>query len=306
MPVLSFPCVIHRLEDRSRVTRRVWVKGHDFRTLALAVTAQLGFNQDSCQYTLVSPDTGHGPESAFLEVTHGASDALLGPMASPLPMPASSDQRFSLDALIDAPSRRITDRDPDRGAQCHDGQYQVIVTYTPICERNPFPPVRQERETDAQYKERFDAAERTRIERARYQGIHVVSYDIPPKDWTAHDLDMLMVLAYRLLPTTEPRWRESGAIRQGKFVNPREGHQVTIAPCLQVGRGDYIAHLRLPAVPTLALADWLASRHYDINLRHPVIKLELVARGWRPADRLGVRQMHRHTDERSTGCLTAV
>jgi hypothetical protein len=171
MPVLSFPCVIHRLEERSRTTRRVWVKGHDFRTLALAVTAQLGFNQDSCQYTLVSPDTGHGPKSAFLEVTHGASDALLGPMASPLPIPASSDQRFSLDALIDAlglegpsPSRRITDRDPDRGGE-HHGLYQVIVTYTPICERNPFPPVRQERETDAQYKERFDAAERTRIER---------------------------------------------------------------------------------------------------------------------------------------------
>jgi len=139
---------------------------------------------------------------------------------------------------------------------------------------------------------------------ARHQGIHVVSYDIPPKDWTAHDLDMLMVLAHRLLPTTEPRWRESGAIRQGKFVNPR-GREVTIAPCLQVGRGDYIAHLRLPAFPTLALADWLASRHYDINLRHPVIKLELVARGWRPAGRLSARPTVREIEERLTGCLTA-
>jgi hypothetical protein len=91
------------------------------------------------------------------------------------------------------------------------------------------------------------------------------------------------VLAYRVLPTDEPHWRESGAIKPGKFMD-REGRRVRIAPCLQLARGDDVAHLRLPAFPARALADWLASRHYDINLRHPVIKLELVARGWRCLD----------------------
>jgi hypothetical protein len=122
------------------------------------------------------------------------------------------------------------------------------------------------------------------IERACHQGIHPIRYSVPPQDWTDHDIEMLMVLLYRFLPTNEPRWRESGAITQAKLVAPpEEGSRVTIAPCLQVGRGDYVAHLRLPAFPARALANWLASRHYDINLRHPVIKLELIARGWRCA-----------------------
>jgi hypothetical protein len=39
--------------------------------------------------------------------------------------------------------------------------------------------------------------------------------------------------------------------------------------------------------PTRALAEWLAGRRCDISLRHPVMKLELMQRGWRckrPAD----------------------
>jgi len=306
MPVLSFPCVIHRLENRPRpANRRVWVKGHDFRTLAFAATAQLGATPDRCEYTLVSP--GVGPPSAFLEVTHANGDALLGPMASPLPTPALRDRRLSLKALIEAlgleePSGGLADRDcePDRGSR-----YQVIVTYTPICERDPFPPVRQERETDAQYKQRFDAAERTRIERARQQGMHVVFYDVPPKDWTAPDLEMLMVLAYQRLPTNEPRWRESGTITQAKFVNPHERHRVTLAYCLQVGRGDFVAHLRLPAFPKLAIADWLESRHFELNLRHPVMRTELVSRGWRCVERLSAaKQPQRRTNDTLTGSLT--
>ncbi len=69
------------------------------------------------------------------------------------------------------------------------------------------------------------------------------------------------MLAYRVLPTDEPRWRESGAIKPGKFMD-REGRRVTIAPCLQLARGDDVAHVRLPAFPARALADWRASRHY--------------------------------------------
>jgi len=59
---------------------------------------------------------------------------------------------------------------------------------------------------------------------------------------------------------------------------------MTIAPCLSISRGDYVAHLRLPTFPTLALVNWLESRHYEINLRHPMIKPE--ARPRRAAYRL--------------------
>jgi len=305
MPVLSFPCVIHRLGNGPRpVRRRVWIKGHDLRALGLAATAQLGTTEDQCKYGMVVPETAK--TSVFLEVAHREGDALVGPMAGPLPPPTMAmEYRVSLDALVAMLGLALPDGDiSGRGADCC-GRYIVIVTYSPIWQRNPFPPIRQENETDAKFQERFDAAERIRLERTRHQGIHVIAYDVPSQEWTAHDLEMLMVLAYRLLPTNEPRWRESGAITQAKFVNPREGRRVTIAPCLQVGRGDYVAHLRLPEFPTLAVAEWLATRHYDINLRHPVMKLELVGRGWRCIDDPAVRQARCRPDESLTPCVTA-
>jgi len=313
MPVLSFPCVIHRLGNGSRpARRRVWIKGHDLWTLALAATRQLGATPDQCRYALVSPETKAATASAFLEVAYADSDALVGPMAGPLPPPAMpKDCQLSLDTLLavlgfDQPgggnfAGSGSGSESDSDSHCLR-QYTVIVTYSPIWQRHPFPPVRQDNETDAQYGQRFDAAEQIRIERTRHQGIHLVRYDTPSKTWTAHDLEMLMVMAYRLLPTNEPRWRESGAITQAKFVNPREGHRVTLAYCLQVGRGDYVAHLRLPAFPMHALAEWLASRHFDINLRHPVMKLELVARGWRCVDGPRVGQGRRSTDDELTAC----
>jgi hypothetical protein len=157
MPILSFPCVIHRLGDASHpIHRRIWIKGHDFRTLALAATAQLGAPHDACEYTLVSRESI--PKSTFLEVAHATGRAIVGAMAAPL-------------------------------------------------------------------------------------------------------------------PTDEPRWRESGIIRPSKCVNPRDG-RITIAPCLQVARGDYVAHFRLPALPTRALAEWLASRNYDINTNMATIMLQ--------------------------------
>ncbi len=276
MPVLAFPCAIHRLDRKSRPsTRRVWVKGHDFRALAIAATEQLGATPDRCEYSLISPDTTQGPKSALLEVTHadGDVDALLGPMASPLPSDVLLDQRCSLDTLIDT-----------LGLDGLVGRYQVFVTYSPICEWDPPPPpTRQERDVDLRYNQGIDAAEKLRIERSRHQGIHLLDYDVPPKSWTARDLEALLELAYRLLPTTEPRWRESGSIVPAKFVDPLES-QITIAPCLSISRGDYVAHLRLPTFPTLALVNWLESRHYEINLRHPMIKPE--ARPRRAAYRL--------------------
>ncbi len=306
MPVLSFPCAIHRLGNDSRpMRRRVWIKGHDLRSLALTATRQLGVAHHQCDYALTSPGADT-TRRAFLEIAHPDGDVLVGPMAAPLPTAAMEGKAFTLDALLgvtgfaglgsdDPPSEERRD-DPRR--------HLVVVTYSPICERHPFPPARQPRETDAQYQQRYDAAERVRIERSSQQGLHLVRYDVPPEDWTAQDIEALMVVAYQVLPTNEPRWRESGAITQAKFVNPQHGG-VTLAHCLQVGRGDYIAHLRLPAFPTFALADWLAHRHCDIHLRQPVMRLELIAQGWRHIEHLDRSKGPRRAEESLAGWCAA-
>lgn len=68
MPVLSFPCTIHRLGNGSaQARRRVWIEGHDVRTLALAATKQLGVSHHQCDYALVSPETTTA-KRAFLEI----------------------------------------------------------------------------------------------------------------------------------------------------------------------------------------------------------------------------------------------
>jgi hypothetical protein len=91
----------------------------------------------------------------------------------------------------------------------------------------------------------------------------------PPKAWEARDLERLMGLAYALLPTMEPRWRDAGTIRQDTIAAGRGGRTPTLQYCLEVARGDYAAFLRLPVFPTLALAEWLAHRHCEINLCNP-------------------------------------
>ena len=89
MPVLSFPCVIHRLDSGPRSTsptsQRVWIKGHDLRTLALAATKQLGATHQQCEYALVSPETCS--TRSLLEIAHADGDVLVGPIAAPLPTP---------------------------------------------------------------------------------------------------------------------------------------------------------------------------------------------------------------------------
>jgi hypothetical protein len=287
LPVLSFPCVIHRLRDAAPPTHhRTWIKGHDFRTLALAATRQLGVPHEECEYTLVVRESI--PDAAFLEVVHAFGSVLVGAMAAPLPpRTMTKERRFPLNTLLQILGFEPPDQVPGSLVPGADVQYLVLVTYVPLSESNGYPPVREHRETDRHFYTRKEAAERQRLERSRHQGMYMVHYDVPPEHWTAHDLEMLLGLGYRLLPTDEPRWRESGAIRPAKFVNPRDG-RITISPCLQVSRGDYIAHLQLPMFPTFALAEWLEHRHYDINLRHPLIKSELVRRGWRCDDRLTV------------------
>jgi hypothetical protein len=283
MPVLTFPCAIHRLRKGPRVARRrVWIKGHDLRTLALAGTRQLGVPHHQCRYALISPDTKM-TRRAFLEITHPDGDALVGPMAAPLPAPAMTDRGVALDALVDALGFGALGQD----TECEEEgvrRHIVIVTYAPLYEHHPFPPVRDPRETDAQYQQRHKAAEGLRVERTSQQGIHLVRYDVPPEDWTAQDIDALMVILYRTLPH-EPRWRETGTITQAKFVSADDG-RVTVAHCLQVGRGEYVAHLRLPTFPVFALAEWLGYRRCDISLRQPVMRLELISRGWRAISRL--------------------
>jgi hypothetical protein len=298
MPVLSFPCTIHCLGTGSRpARRRVWIKGHDLRSLALVATKQLGVTHHQCDYALTVPGVGSA-RRALLEITHPDGDALVGPIAAPMPTAAMEGKMFTLDALLG--ELGFSGLGSDYPPSDSDGprRHLAMVTYSPLHERHPFPPVRQPRETDTQYRQRYDDAERIRIERASQQGVHLVRYDVPPEDWTAQDIEALMVVAYQLLPESEPRWRESGAITQAKFVNHESG-RVTLAYSLQIGRGDYIAHLRLPAFPTLALAEWLASRHCDINLRQPVMRLELIARGWRHIERIDRGETRRRAEEQS-------
>jgi hypothetical protein len=162
----------------------VWVKGHDLRTLALAATKQLGASHHQCDYALVSPETAT-TRRAFLEITHPDDDALVGPMAAPLPTPAIQDKAFTLDALDRAlgfarlgDSLRPVDNDDPR-------RLLAIVTYSPLHERHPCPPAQQPHETTAQYKQRYDAAERHHMDRTSQQGLHLVRYDVPPEEWTA-------------------------------------------------------------------------------------------------------------------------
>jgi hypothetical protein len=157
MPVLSFPCVIHRVIDSRPTRRRVWIKGHDLRTLALAATARLGAEESQCRYRIVVPESIKA--SVFLEVDHREGDALVGPTAGPLPPPTMPvDEVFSLDALI-----VVLGLVPSQGAD-QAGRYHVVVTYSPIRARDPYPPVRAERETDTQYQERRRLAERVGFE----------------------------------------------------------------------------------------------------------------------------------------------
>jgi hypothetical protein len=292
MPILSFPCVVTHFKAGKEISRRrTWIKGHDLRALAAAAAKQIDAAAEHCEYALFSPDTTPpaGPAGVFLDVGHGDASALVGPMSGPTPPSTiSRDACYRLDDLL---THLGLDDDGDADTRADSGhrhghsRYVVIVTYAGLWHHVASPPARRDGESDAQYKARCEPDDRMRIDRARHQGLHIVHYDVPPAEWKAHDLEMLMGLAYQLLPTGEPRWRESGAITQAKFAGAHNSREPTRAYCLQIARGDYVAHLRLPTFPTLALAEWLADRRCDISLCHPVMKLELIARGWRCATR---------------------
>jgi len=310
MPVLSFPCTLVSHRDARRIPfRTMWIKGFDLRELALAATALLKGEPTQCGYALYefhgSPEqntqqhrrtqqrqgpaeqsraTQAGTSSSagvYLEVVrpNPHASAIVGPMGGPaLPAILSPERCYSLDELL-------AHAQLGRDAATH-GAYVVIVKYAGICPHPVSPPPRGKEESDEDYLSRRTANERARVEHARHEGIHVIRYDVPPETWRAADLDTLMALIYRLLPTNEPRWREVGAVTQETFAGDRAGREPTYQYCLQVARGEYVAHLRLPLFPSSALVDWLRTRRCDISLCHPVVSDEASTRAAAHAARM--------------------
>jgi len=285
MPVLSFPCAVtHHNHSRQLSQRRTWIKGHDLRALALAATELLAVKPERCEYMLFSPaavagaaSVSHALESAgvFLEVLHGGLSALVGPMGGPTPPSTiEPDSAYRLDDLLSRVGLETNAEDEAESARA----LPVLVTYAGHFHELSYPPPRETHESDAQYATRCATAERVRLERARHEGIHLIHYEVPSAQWKAPDLEALLGLAYRLLPTLEPRWRDSGTIAQDTFAAERGEREPILHYCLEVARGDYAAYLRLPVFPTLAVAEWLGDRRCDINLCHPVVKIEGAAR----------------------------
>lgn len=276
MPVLSFPCAVTNRDGAIPTgCLPTWIKGHDLAALALAATEQLDASPDACEYRLSSPKAPHPrPSGVFLEVVHDSRSARVGPMAGPTPPATLAPERgYALPDLL----KRVGLR-----CECNDTRtYPVVVTYSGIFRSAAIPPKRGPRESDQRYRERCAAAESIRQERAGHEGVHVVRYDPAPATWVAHDLECLMALAYRCLPTREPRWRESGAILQEPFGIGDSARVPTMRYCVHIARGDYAAYLRLPALPLQALAEWLATRPCEILLGQPVVKTEALAKQMR-------------------------
>ncbi len=276
MPILSFPCVVTHQDGTTELSRRrTWIKGHDLRALALAATEQLALSPNECEYMLFSPDIGTktpAAASVFLEVVHDGHSALVGPMGGPtLPPTLTSDRAYPLEDLLS---------EVGLGAEIDDTHaraYPVLVTYAGLFRDMAYPHPREPNESDRTYAARCATAERVRLERTRHEGIHVIYYEVPPKAWDARDLERLMGLAYALLPTMEPRWRDAGTVTQDTFAAGRGGRTPTLHYCLEVVRGDYAAFLRLPVFPTRALAEWLAHRRCEISLCQPIMKIEAIA-----------------------------
>lgn len=272
MPVLSFPCVVTARDGAIPTgSRRIWIKGHDLAALALAATEQLGASSDACGYLLFTPKVPH-PSGVFLEVVYDGCSALVGPMAGPTPPAALDDGRgYSLPDLL----AHVGLGPEDDDAQAH--LYPVTVTYSGIFQHEANPPRRKPGEPDHRYRERCAAAESVRVERACHEGVHVVRYDRKPEDWNTRDLECLLALAYRCLPTREPRWRESGAIIQESFGTGDGAATPDLRYSVHIARGDYAAYLRLPHFPVLALAEWLGTRRCEILLGQPVVRTEAIA-----------------------------
>jgi len=251
MPLLTVHCVITHhdgLVQRSR--RDAWIEASDFPQLVLAATAQLRLPPDRCEYRLFAPDVGKAFVGVLLEVVHEGLSALVGPMGGPaVPAALAEERTCTFDELI--ASAGFAADAPDRGL------YPATVVFAGVL-------------SGAEYRMRCAASERLRLERGRHEGFHALRYDVPVDAWRAADVEALIARAHALLPACEPCWRESGIIicEPGE---PLSGADARASRCtLEVQRGDFVAHLRLPACPVSALAEWLAGRPCEINLRQPM------------------------------------
>lgn len=289
MPPLSVHCVVTHhdgLVQRSR--RATWIEASDFPRLVLAATAQLRLPPHRCEYKLFAPDVGKAFVGILLEVVHDEFSALVGPMGGPaVPAALAGERTCTFDDLI--LSAGFDAEAPGRGI------YPVTVVYADFLGTGflasgesvaGFPGLaRGPRESGADYRMRCVAAERVRLERGRHEGFHALRYDVPAALWRAEDLEALIARACALLPAHEPRWRESGIItHEPTFSTEPPGAtagdtQPRASRCvLEVQRGDFVAHLCLPAFPVSALADWLGRRPCEINLRQPMGKRPVLVR----------------------------
>ncbi len=258
MPPLFFPCVVTRLDREAPPARcRTWIQGRDLRELAEAAAQELDTCAGSCAFTILAPDSP--PGRVFIEVLHETNDALVGPMAGPSVPPALStmpqyhlDDLMGLLGLADAPDTATAQT-----------RYVATVRYSSIWDAPVYPPDRKEGEGDAAYRARCAAVENLLIDRASHQGFFPLQCPVPANEWTSGDLGQVVDLLYQQLPTCEPRSHESGWIShhageraQGSFVH--------------VARGDYVATLPLPELPTPGLAQWLCQHRCVIDLYHPI------------------------------------
>jgi hypothetical protein len=268
MPVLSFQAVITHHDGSPTPSRRqTWIKSHDFRGLAVAAAKALATTSAQCDYMVLSEHAGSPDACTWLKAVHGADSVMIGPMGGPrIPGGLCVGRACSLDDLLER-----TGFGPEAE---RDGLYTVVVAYTGSLAQAAWPPAREHGEPLSQYRTRCAAAELVRVERARQQGFHAVRYDVAPARWVMADLEHLLGLAYRLLPIREPRWNESGTIRQEKFGALDGERGPTLRYALQVARGDYVAYLRLPVFPVRALAQWLKGKNCEINLCHPVVNMQ--------------------------------
>jgi hypothetical protein len=266
MPLLSVHCVVTQHDGSTQRSRRdTWIEASDFRQLALAATAQLGLPAACCGYKLFAPDVGKAFVGVLLEVVHDGVSALVGPMGGPaVPASLAEEEICALEELI----ARV-----GLGADAEDrGILPVTVVYAGLLGNDAGPPVREPGESRADHRLRCLTAERIRLERGRHEGFHALRYDVPVAIWQAEDLEALIGRVYALLPAREPRWRESGTITHV----PPDVNTATagVGRCtLEVQRGDFVAHVRLPAFPVSALVDWLARRPCEINLCQPMQRL---------------------------------
>lgn len=266
MPRLSFHCVIAHHDGRIQRSRRdTWIEAHDFRQLALAATAQAGVPPDQCGYKLFAPDVGKAFVGVLLEVVHEGVSVLVGPMGGPaVPASLAEEETCPLEDLI---ARVGLDADGEAR-----GILPVTVVYAGLLGSDAGPPVREPRESIADYRRRRASVARVRLERGRHEGFHALRYDVPAVAWRAEDLKALLRQAYALLPASEPRWRESGTLTHEPMVSG-VAPEVVVRCTLEVQRGDFVAHVRLPEFPVSALADWLARRSCEISLCQPMERL---------------------------------